>query len=242
MIELNLLPDVKKEFIRAQRARNKIITIAFFAMIATGGLVFAFGFYVFAVQPVHTFVLDEQIKKKNAELKKVKELEKYLTIQNQLEQIGKLHDSKNTYSRLMDYLVKLNPGDPNTVAFTSVDVTNEETAITLKGITPTFESFNVFKDTLENAELTYYETDEKDRKPEDLQVEKLFENIQIESSNLSREQGFLVVSFTIRTEYNQKAFDPKLYDVSARVPDIETTPSVKQAPRPVFDGKIQEDN
>lgn len=240
MIELNLLPDVKKEFIRAQRTRNKIITISFFAMIAAGGLVFAFAFYVYAVQSVHTLVLDDQIKKKSAELKKVNELEKYLTIQNQLEQLGDLHDKKNTYSRLMDFLVNLNPSDPNGIQFTSVDVVGEETAITLKGTTATFESFNVFKDTLENAELTFYET-EAERTPENLKVEKLFNGVFIESSSLAREQGNLVVSFTIRTEYNEKAFDPKLEDVSVKVPSIETTPSVQQSPRPVFNGTIEED-
>ena len=242
MIELNLLPDVKKEFIRTQRARNKIITISFFAMIIAGGIVLAFGFYVYAVQSVHVLVLNEQIKKNSAELKEVDELDKYLTIQNQLDKLGDLHGNKAIYSRLMDYLVKLNPSPPNGVTLTSLELAEEDKAITLNGNSASFESFNVFKDTLENAELTFNPSSEsEDDEDAELKVEKLFDDVLVESSSISRDLGEGIVVFTVRLTYNPNAFSANLSNVSIRVPNIETTPSVQNAPRPVFNGTIEDD-
>jgi len=39
MIEINLIPDVKQEFIRAQKVRNAAITFSILAGIVAGGIV-----------------------------------------------------------------------------------------------------------------------------------------------------------------------------------------------------------
>ena len=119
---------------------------------------------------------DEQTIK---QAQKKKQLDKYITIQNQLKQIGKLKSDQQVYSRLMDYLTQLNPAAPNNVQISSAKIeapagssgdtsssssssaSADGITMTIEGKTTNFSALDVYKNTLSKAQLSY-EVEEED--------------------------------------------------------------------------------
>mgnify|MGYP001584056236 FL=1 len=58
MIELNLVPDVKQEFIRAKRIRNVVISTVILVGIVSIGVVVLLALYLFGVQTVRSNLAD----------------------------------------------------------------------------------------------------------------------------------------------------------------------------------------
>jgi Tfp pilus assembly protein PilN len=239
MIELNLLPDVKKEFLRAQKTRNRVTFFSIVAVIGAAGLTVAMAAFVYGVQNAQVYFLGQSIENRSVELENIPDIDKYLTVQNQLQRLDELHSTKNMYSRLLDLVKVLNPTAPNEVQLGSLELNDEAKQISLSGTTNTFESFNIFKDTLENAQLVY-----KDPFAENQNAsEPLFNSVAVENSGLTRVGNKQKVSFVVSVTYNEKAFLNQYADVSVTVPNIETTGSARQAPRPLFSEEaIPEEN
>jgi Tfp pilus assembly protein PilN len=240
MIQLNLLPDVKKEFLKAQSSRNRVTFFAIVAVVGAAGLTVAMAAFVYGVQNAQLYFLNQSIVNRTAELQNIPDIDKYLTVQNQLEKLSELHANKNMYSRMLDFVKVLNPTAPHRVQLGSLEINDEQKKITFSGTTDTFESFNTFKDTLENAELTY--KDGLNPEGEALK-EPLFSNISVENSGLARVGNKQRVSFVVNVTFSENTFLNRYTGVSVKVPEIETTGSARQAPQPLFsDEPVQEDN
>lgn len=151
MIEINLIPDVKQELLKAQRTRATVISSAILASIIAGGVVVALILYVFGVQTVRSSFLDGQIQEGNAKLSKVEDLSKILTIQNQLTKISELNNAKHIDSRVFDMLSAITPSGENSVQFSQITIDAETSTIRLEGQTTNYASMEVFKKTLANA-------------------------------------------------------------------------------------------
>jgi Tfp pilus assembly protein PilN len=123
MIEINLVPDVKQELLKAQRTRAVVISASIITSIAAIGLVVLLLVYIFGVQLVRSAVLDQQITDKSEELSDVQDLSKILTIQNQLSKISQYNDQKHMQSRIFDTLAAITPPEPNQVSFSNITVT-----------------------------------------------------------------------------------------------------------------------
>ena len=91
MIEINLIPDVKQELIRAERVRSVVISVSIVVGLAAMAIVAILAVYVFGVQAVRSGLDDQAIKDGGAKLAKVEDLSKILTIQNQLNKISALN-------------------------------------------------------------------------------------------------------------------------------------------------------
>lgn len=229
MIQLNLLPDVKKEFIKAQKTRNKIIGVSIMVIIGSIGLTVLALVYVVGIQQIAIKLASDDIARKSRELQSIEDLGKYLTVQNQLQALPALHGNKTAYSRLFDALQQLIPSAPNNVGLTSIDAINEDKTIKLSGNAPTYEALNVFKDTLVNADVEY-----KLSGSDEVTKEKLFEAVEVQSLNLNRVNNSQVVSFDILVTYSEDVFKAGTKDVKVTVPNIQTTQSRLQSPQPVF--------
>ena len=103
MIEINLVPDIKQELIRAQRIRSTVITVAILIGSVSIAIVALLAFYVFAVQTARGFIADNQIADGSKKLASVEDLSKTLTIQNQLTKINDLNNNKKIDSRTVSY-------------------------------------------------------------------------------------------------------------------------------------------
>lgn len=202
MIEINLIPDVKQELLKAQRTRAAVISTSILVSIIAGGLVVALSLYVFGVQTVRSSLLDGQITDGNNKLSQVEDLSKILTIQNQLTKISELNANKNIDSRVFDMLSAVTPAGSNSVQFSQISIDSETTTIRLEGQTATYDSMEIFKKTVESAVIAYTEAEEPQTVP--LASE-------ISTSDISygeNAEGKKVVRFVLTFVYPVELFSP----------------------------------
>ena len=123
MIEINLIPDVKQQLLKAQRIRNVVISSSIIVSLVAVGIVVLLVVYMLVVQNARSAYLDGQIDKKYTELSKNDDLSKMITIQNQLSTISSLNDQKVLSSRTFDVVSAITPSDDTSIAFSQIDVT-----------------------------------------------------------------------------------------------------------------------
>ena len=248
MLQVNLLPDVKKEFIKAKRQRNLVMTVCIMASLGAGAVVVVLG-VIMGGQQIHKNILMGNVDRDKQTIQNAqenKQLNEYLTVQNQLSQIDSLKESQPILSRLFDYIQELNPADPNGVELSSVrmtaggntaaaDTTTGAAAesggtIELNGLTANFASLNVYKTTLQRTEITY-----SDGEDGDSVTELLFTSVTVNEAGLSQAGGGGdQVSFRITVSYNAAAFNQNSMDVTLKIPQETTSDAVVNAPRNVF--------
>jgi Tfp pilus assembly protein PilN len=156
MIQFNLLPYVKQEYVKARRLR-RLVTLASFAV--SGAAVFLLVLMVLSVEVVQKKSLHDlngDISRYSKQLKAVPDLDKILTVQNQLNTLTGLHDQKAVVSRLFGYIAQLTPPQVSisTLTISFVDGTN---TINVQGEAPSLDVVNAYADTLK---ATTYKTDE----------------------------------------------------------------------------------
>lgn len=156
MIEINLVPDVKQELLKAQRVRTSVISMAILVSLVVAGIVVALLVWVFAVQSARGAISDNTIKTENAKLVAVADIENTLTIQNQLASLSTMHDDKNITSRVFDVISTINPAAPNNVSVTnlSLDVDTKTIKIEAQAVNG-YPALEVFKKTLSATTFTY---------------------------------------------------------------------------------------
>lgn len=235
MIQFNLLPDIKKEYIKAKETKLMVVSVSTLVTVGSLGLTLLLYVYVFFIQQIQINMLTSDIKKKGESLSSVPELSKYLTIQNQLASLPALHAQKGYYLRLFDFLPTLNPSKPDDVKLSSLQMATLDKSIGLTGTSGSFQSLNTFTDTLRNAMVSYQQ--QGSTAP---QSGKVFSSVYVQSSALSRTANGLIVSFSIKTVYNDYVFDTGNSAVSVSVPNIKTTQSITESPKlPLFDTSKQ---
>lgn len=156
MIEINLIPDVKQELIKAQRIRSTVISFSIVIGLIAVGAATALAVYAFPVQTLRNVVVDDSIKKGGDQLAAVTDLSKTLTIQNQLTKISSLHDSAPINSRLFDVLVAVIPPAPNVIQVSDVTVDASSNTIAIDGqAANSYAAVEVFKKTIEGAVVKF---------------------------------------------------------------------------------------
>lgn len=152
MIQFNLLPAVKLEFVKAQRTKR--LAMLFSTLVAAGSVVVLAVLFVGVqiVQKKHSRDLSADIKAESSKLESVEDLNKILTIQNQLNSLTSLHDQKPVATRLFEYIKQLTPASVN-IAKLSVDF--DAHTMSFNGSADTLGNINKFVDTLK---FTSYKT------------------------------------------------------------------------------------
>lgn len=145
MIQLNLLPDVKLQYIKARQNKRMVMSIAFIASVFFVAILIILLVFVRIGQQGHIGRLSKDIETKTSELQEKENLAKILTIQNQLNSLPNLHDQKAISSRLFDYLAQLTPAD---ATISDVDVVFGDNTLEIKGNTKNIGIVNKFVDTL----------------------------------------------------------------------------------------------
>jgi len=255
MLQVNLLPDVKKEFIKAQHQRNLVMTVCFLSGGVAIGIVVVLGL-IMGGQQLQKGILLGNIDRDKATIQKnqdEKQLNEYLTIQNQLSQLDNLKESQAIYSRLFDFLRQLNPAEPNNIELNSVRMTSssgEGGSIELRGTTANFASLDVFKTTLTFATITYTDVKGEYGKPGDSVTIPLFTAVVVSQAGLAQVGDGSRVSFAITVTYDAAAFDRNNFDkngpddednadennrnVTLKIPSKTTSDADRNAPQNVF--------
>jgi hypothetical protein len=145
MTQFNLLPDVKIEYIKTKYRKRLIMLISIIASAVTFGVFVLLFLFVRVSQPKHIRDLDKDIKTNVSKIQSTPDLDKVLTIQNQLNSLPGLHDQKVESSRLIDYLTMLTP---NQATLSTVDTDFAVNTMTIRGSADSLITVNKFVDTL----------------------------------------------------------------------------------------------
>jgi Tfp pilus assembly protein PilN len=153
MIQFNLLPDVKLEYVKTQRTKHLLTLLSVVVSVAALGILAVSVFSVDVVQKKSLSDLNSDISKYSNQLKSVKDLDKILTVQNQLSTLTSLHDKKPVASRLFGYLAQVTPKQ---VALDKLTVNFADNTMVLGGSAPSLDFVSTYTDTLK---ATNYKVD-----------------------------------------------------------------------------------
>ncbi|MHB1864951.1 MAG: PilN domain-containing protein [Candidatus Saccharimonadales bacterium] len=151
MVNFNLLPDVKMQFLKTKRLEYLAVTVSIIVG-AVSLLVFILLFvYVDVAQKVKLNNLTNQISSYSDKLGSNKSLNQILTIQNQLQTIPSLENQSPSVSRLFGYLTQLVPVN---ITISSLDLNYATNNINITGGADSLDTVNTFVDTLKYATYT----------------------------------------------------------------------------------------
>lgn len=238
MIEINLVPDVKQELLKAQRQRSAVVSIATIVGIGFVGAAILMAMYVYGFQGAMSGIADRDIEKENKELQSVTDLSKTLTIQNQLKQIETISASKEVKSRLFDVLQATVPPSPNEVTISRLVIDSESRAITIEAqAINSYPAAEIFKKSVESAEVIF-----SNENGDGEEKVRLASDASIADTNYGEDSnGAMTLRFTLTFTYAEELFD-------ASIPAIrivkETTGNVTDSylgiPRSIFADRIPE--
>jgi len=203
MIEINLIPDVKQELLKAERARALVISGAIITCIIAGGIVALLAVYIYGVQFGRNIIVDNSITSGSEKLAKVEDLSKMITIQNQMKRIDQLNDTKSIDSRLFDVLSAVIPPAPNEVRVSTLSVNSDESTIKIEGQTKAYDSMEVFKKTINSSVIVYTEDGAEK------QVKLASELSTSDTSYGENPDGAKVLRFTLSFKYPPELFSAK---------------------------------
>lgn len=231
MIEINLVPDIKQELIKAQRIRSTVIAGSIGVGIVSVAIVTMLAMYVFTVQAVRSGLADNAIKQGSADLTSVPDLSKTLTIQNQLTKISDLNSSKKIDSRIFDFLSVTNPSVPNNIDVSNLTIDSSTGLITVEGqATNSYAAVEVYRKTIESAKVKYTDIDN--------QKQEVAVASSISTSNTSYGEdssGVKVLRFTISFVYAEELFSPTSKNVTIAITNNgNATDSYLGVPKSIF--------
>lgn len=226
MIQLNLLPDVKKEFLKTQRLKRNIISLSLLIVIIAVGLVVLLAIYVHGFQPFARDKLQEDIDRYTSELQQKQDINKILTVQNALNVIPELHNSTYDNSHMFEYLKVI---IPNGTRLSRLNIDHDTGTMTINGRSTDYKNLNIFVDTLKNAQFEYSNSSNQ------TQNAKPFTDVTIDSASTARgnQSG---VNFTITLDFNEEIFDTTNSGVKMTVPKITITQGFV-SPEDLFEGE-----
>ncbi len=239
MIQLNLLPDIKKQLLHAQMQRNLVISVCIIITIVAGSVILLLG-GIMGGQALQKNNLTQSIEDSKTAIAKKQsdsQLDQYLTVQNQLSKISSLKSQQLNYSRVFDYLRQLNPAAPNSVSLGSVKITapgsssstgtTESTGVTieLQGETANYSSLNVFKSTLSLATFSY-----APKEGANVETKPLFVSVTVASSSLTNDK----LSFSIIAVFDTAVFSSDSVDIKLDIPNETTSDSDRNSPSNIF--------
>jgi hypothetical protein len=144
MIQFNLLPDIKQEFVKVNRTKRTVIVVC--VLVSTLLLVvFILLLSWDGLQKKNLRDINNDISTNRSQLTSTANLSKVLTIQNQLSSLPVLEKQNPVASRLFGYLSQITPTTA-TISTLNVDFTAHTVEIT--GNADTLATVNVFADTL----------------------------------------------------------------------------------------------
>lgn len=152
MIQVNLLPDVKLEYLKAQRNKNLVLGLATIVTAALLAVTILLALHVYVNQAIHTAGLQADIDSLSKEYTEITGLDEILTIDGQLRALPGLHEGKPAVSRLPELLVIVVPKD---IELAEIVANFDENILRIDGQGKSTKTVNTFADILKN---TFYAT------------------------------------------------------------------------------------
>jgi Tfp pilus assembly protein PilN len=197
MIQFNLLPDVKLEYMRAKRLKTILTLIS--VLVASFSLVIVMILLaVTFAQKNNIKELDEDIATAAKTVQETKNLNRILTVQNQLQSLSDVHSKKPAATRLFDYLSKTTPVGV-TLSSTKVDLVSY--TISFTGQSPDLLSINRYVDILKFT--TFTEGPIEGETAEAAEAKPAFTQVVLSGFATGKEE----TTFQINVNYSPEIFD-----------------------------------
>ncbi len=159
MIQFNLLPDIKIAYIKTQKTKRMVILLSILFSSVSIVIVAILFVSVQIAQKKSLSNITAKIETETKTLNSVTDLDKILTIQNQINSLTALHDKKPVTSRTFGYIVKLTPVG---VTISKLDIDFVASNVTITGEAESLTLINKLADSIKFA--TYTTTQQKDPK------------------------------------------------------------------------------
>lgn len=216
MIQFNLLPDVKLEYMKAERNKRLVITISSAATILSVGIFVVLMLIVLVFQKQYINDLTKDIATYSKDLKATPDLDKILTVQSQLDSLTPLHEKKPDANRIFPFIEQITPAD---VSIANLVIDFDANTFVITGSAKSLNDVNIFADTLKFTEYKH-----------DSDKGRAFSAVVL--ANFGRaDKG---ASYTINL-----TFDPIIFsnteNIQLTVPDKVTTRSETEKPTVLFE-------
>lgn len=213
--QFNLLPDFKLESLRTSRTRNFVITISFAVAAISLFILLVLAGMVELVQKKQMSDAQKDLNTANSQLGSVSDLNKIVTVQNQLYALSGLHQNKHISSRIFNYLAQLTPTN---ASIRRLDLDLLQNTMTINGSADSQKTVNTFIDTLK---FTTYKVGDNDS------PHQAFSSV-VETDFSINTGGN--VSYALNMQFDPKLFANNLTDSQGRrqtpkltVPSLTTT-------------------
>jgi Tfp pilus assembly protein PilN len=217
MIQFNLLPDIKVQYLKAKRQKRLVVVSSVLASAVALAVFVLLLSTVFILQKKNLSDLNKDIKSNSSQLQGVKDLNKILTVQNQLGALTSLHDNKVVSSRLLDYLTQVTPSD---ASISKLDVDFAAHTMIISGTANAASIVNTYADTLK---FTKYQV--KSGSTE----QNAFSNVVLNSFTRDSKTATYEIDLS---------YDPVIFsnadNVTLKVPNIISTRSEVDKPTDLF--------
>lgn len=218
MIQFNLLPDIKIQYLKAKRQKHLVVLISTIVIIGSVAVLVLLATTVFGLQRKNINDLTKDIETATNELQSTPDLNKILTVQNQLNSLPQLHNDKPVASRVFGYI---NQATPNNASIARLLVNFEENNMTISGAASSLQTVNKFVDTLKFTEFTTNGDSTKKRAFSDVVL-----------VNFGRDASSATYTIDL-------SFDPIIFSeqekINLKVPKIISTRSEVEQPEVLFE-------
>lgn len=227
-LEFNLLPDVKMAYVKAARTRNLVLMISALVSAVALALLIVVFLGVDVVQKKQLTDAKKSIASYTSELKAIPNVNKIVTVQNQLQSLVSLHQSKHLSSRLFTYLPALTPTKAH---ITSIKLDMAANTMEISGTADGHQTINTFIDTLKFTKF---------KVGSDSTTKPAFPSVLETTFSLDNSQAS--ATYTINATFDQALF-ANASDGQAPsliVPNLTSTRSVIEDPaNTLFNGSIK---
>jgi len=217
MIQFNLLPDVKLQYLRVRRTQHMVITVSIIAIAVSMFVMIVLIGTVDGIQKKDLSDLKGSIATDSDQLKSTPNVSKILTVQDQLEALTGLHNSEPVASRLFNYVKDVTPSAAS-ISQLNVDFTQNNVSIT--GSAPSLDVVDTYTDTLKFTTFSVSGSSSQSA---------AFSSVVL--SSFSRDTAG--ANFTITANFNPTIFN-SADNVNLTVPDIISTRSAIDQPTDLF--------
>ena len=213
MIQFNLLPAVKQEYIKAQAIKRLVITISF---IASAGALFVLLLALFSVYVVQNKSLRDlhaDIQADSNVLKSTENISDILTVQSQLTSLSALNQQKPVTSRIFGFLSQVTP---NKATISDLHVDFSLSSVVVSGNAPSLDVVNTFVDSLKFTNYTIKGSTDK---------QPAFSSVVLASFSRNDKSATYSITFT---------FDPTIFNTADDVTLSVGGQSSTQQPSIIF--------
>jgi Tfp pilus assembly protein PilN len=220
-IQFNLLPDIKLEYLRTNRTKNLVLSICIIVSVVSLTVLLLLLATVQVVQKQQMNSAQKALDEANDQLNDISDLDRIVTIQNQLKSLVTLHQNKHATERIFDYIKQVTP---TKASINKLNLDLGENTMTISGNADSQKTVNIFIDTLKFT--TFNLGEEASGLP-------AFSNVV--QTTFAINQGS--VSYQLDMSFDEKLFSNNLLDKDGRpqtptlsVPTLTTTRSALDDP------------